>query len=378
MDLLIILTYVAIAYLIFKVFKIPLNKWTVPTAALGGVVLVGSLILLMNYNHPYTYQAQKSVITIPIIPQVSGNVISVTTKTNEVIHKGEVLFQLDPSQYQSKVARLQAELVTMQHDINVLDSQLDEAVATTQQYSAERDLLRSDYQRYVKGSRGSINPFTEQEITNARHRYLAQEAVVQGSNAKQEQIRHQIDSTINGENSQLVSLKAQLAEANYNLEQTTIKAPSEGYVTQVFAREGLYATAMPFRPVMVFIPIQEKRIVAEFRQNSMLRLKVGDEAEVVFNALPGKVFKAKVSEIIPVIPGGSYQSEGKLQNLNLSPEMDGLYVTLELAPEINAYQLPDGVTAQVAVYTDHFSHLSVMRKVLLRMTSWLHYLYLDH
>ncbi len=59
MDLLIILTYVAIAWSIFKIFKIPVNKWTVPTAALGGVFIVSALILLMNYNHPYTFLAQK-------------------------------------------------------------------------------------------------------------------------------------------------------------------------------------------------------------------------------------------------------------------------------------------------------------------------------
>ena len=51
---------------------------------------------------------------------------------------------------------------------------------------------------------------------------------------------------------------------------------------------------------------------------------------------------------------------------------------IELDPAIDAYQLPDGVSAQVAIYTQHFSHVAVMRKVLLRMTSWMHYLYLDH
>ena len=59
MDLLIILTYVAIAWSIFKIFKIPVNKWTVPTAALGGVFIVSALILLMNYNHPYLYRAKS-------------------------------------------------------------------------------------------------------------------------------------------------------------------------------------------------------------------------------------------------------------------------------------------------------------------------------
>ena len=82
MDLLIILTYVAIAWSIFKIFKIPVNKWTVPTAALGGVFIVSALILLMNYNHPYTFTAQKAVISIPITPQVTGVVSSVTDKAN--------------------------------------------------------------------------------------------------------------------------------------------------------------------------------------------------------------------------------------------------------------------------------------------------------
>ncbi|EJD2201920.1 hypothetical protein ACXK1S_004628, partial [Escherichia coli] len=51
---------------------------------------------------------------------------------------------------------------------------------------------------------------------------------------------------------------------------------------------------------------------------------------------------------------------------------------IELDPNDDIDALPDGIYAQVAVYSDHFSHVSVMRKVLLRMTSWMHYLYLDH
>ncbi len=59
MDLLIVLTYVALAWAVFKIFRIPVNQWTLATAALGGVFLVSGLILLMNYNHPYTFTAQK-------------------------------------------------------------------------------------------------------------------------------------------------------------------------------------------------------------------------------------------------------------------------------------------------------------------------------
>ncbi|KZO88246.1 hypothetical protein TH55_05955 [Escherichia coli] len=60
------------------------------------------------------------------------------------------------------------------------------------------------------------------------------------------------------------------------------------------------------------------------------------------------------------------------------PGTDGVLGTIELDPNADIDALPDGIYAQVAVYSDHFSHVSVMRKVLLRMTSWMHYLYLDH
>ena len=378
MDLLIILTYVAFAWSIFKIFKIPVNKWTVPTAALGGVFLIGALILLMNYNHPYTYLAQKAVISIPITPQVTGVVSEVTDKQNTVIKKGEVLFKLDPTRYQTRVDRLQADLTTEIHSTESLKSQLDAAVANTTRVSAERDRLFKDYQRYLQGSKARVNPFSESDIDNARQNYLAQDALVKGSIAEQAQIKNQLESMVNGEQSQIVSLRAQLAEAKYNLDQTVIRAPSDGYVTQVLIRPGTYAAALPLRPVMVFIPKQKRQIVAQFRQNSLLRLKAGDEAEVVFNALPGQVYTGKLTSVLPVVPGGSYQAQGALQSLTLTPGSDGVIAVIELDPNAEVDALPDGIFAQVAVYSDHFTHVSVMRKVLLRMTSWMHYLYLDH
>mgnify|MGYP000472825250 CR=1 FL=1 len=378
MDLLIVLIYVAIAWAVFKIFRIPVNQWTLATAALGGIFLVSALILLMNYNHPYTFTAQKAVISIPITPQVTGIVSTVTDKTNQRVNKGDVLFTIDPVRYQARVDRLQADLVTALHSINTLKAQLSEAQANTVRVSAERDRLYKDYQRYLKGSQARVNPFSESDIDNARQNYLAQDALVKASVAEQAQIQSQLDSMVGGEQSQVVSLRAQLAEAKYNLDQTVIRAPSNGYVTQVLIRPGTYAAALPLRPVMVFIPEQKRQIVAQFRQNSLLRLKPGDDAEVVFNALPGQVFHGKLTNILPVVPGGSYQAQGALQSLTVLPGTDGVLATIELDPNADVDSLPDGIYAQVAVYSDHFSHVSVMRKVLLRMTSWMHYLYLDH
>ena len=72
MDLLLILTYAAFAYGAFRLFKIPVNGFTLLTAALGGVAIISALLLGMNYNHPYTSQARFYFNTTPIIPAVSG------------------------------------------------------------------------------------------------------------------------------------------------------------------------------------------------------------------------------------------------------------------------------------------------------------------
>ncbi|MDR8383490.1 hypothetical protein FPK62_22745, partial [Acinetobacter baumannii] len=86
-----------------------------------------------------------------------------------------------------------------------------EAQANTTRVSAERDRLYKDYQRYLKGSQARVNPFSESDIDNARQNYLAQDALVKASVAEQAQIQSQLDSMINGEQSQVASLRAQLA-----------------------------------------------------------------------------------------------------------------------------------------------------------------------
>src|SRR6266566_8949792 len=101
MDLLLILTYAAMAYAAFRLFKIPVNGFTLLTAALGGVALIGALLLGMNYNHPFTSQARFYFNTTPIVPAVSGIVIEVPAKTNTPLKKGDVLFSIDPEHFKN-------------------------------------------------------------------------------------------------------------------------------------------------------------------------------------------------------------------------------------------------------------------------------------
>jgi len=319
MDLLLILTYTAICVVIFKVFKIPLNKWTVPTAVLGGIVLVGALIFLMNYNHPYSEISREYVVTTPIVPAVSGNVVSVTAQALVQMKQGDVLFNIDPEPFQNKVDSLTAQITLAKED--------------------------SERARTLLVSRNISQRDADAAFTR------------------------------------LANLEGQLATAEFELEQTTVRAPTDGSVIQMALRPGMRAVSLPLRPVMIFVHKESLYFVGWFRQNSLLRLTPGDEAEVAYDGIPGKVFSGKVVAVAPAISEGQVQASGNLISPITAPYPGRLAVRIEITdPAFEAYRakVPGGAYAQAAIYSKHFHHVAIMRKILLRMSAWMNYLFPFH
>ena len=72
MELLLIGIYVSLCCVIFKIFRIPVNQWSLSTAALGGIIGIVLVLLLMNYNHPFSSNARIYFTTTPILPDVRG------------------------------------------------------------------------------------------------------------------------------------------------------------------------------------------------------------------------------------------------------------------------------------------------------------------
>jgi multidrug resistance efflux pump len=100
MELLLILIYVSICFAVFKLFRIPANQWSLATAALGGIIGISLLLLVMNYNHPFTTNAWIYFSVIPILPGVKGRVVEVPVAANVPLKEGDVLFRVDPRPYQ--------------------------------------------------------------------------------------------------------------------------------------------------------------------------------------------------------------------------------------------------------------------------------------
>lgn len=376
MDLLLILTYAAICIVIFKVFNLPLNKWTVPTAVLGGIVLVGGLVLLMNYNHPYSNLAREYFVTTPVVPAVGGIVVDVEVEPNKIVEKGTVLFRIDPKPYESVVRQKQALLAASTQGVKELETAVAAARARVIETTADRDRTLGVFRRYEQGfARGA---FSEVDMENRRQLYLSNEAALERAEADLQRAQLAFESQIDGENPEVARLRADLEKARYDLERTVVRAPTAGYATQLLLRPGMMAVPMPLRPVMVFVHDEQAPLIAAFRQNSALRLEAGFEAEIVFPSIPGRVFPGKVVQVLPNIGEAQAQASGTLLGTQSMQGMGRIPVEIRLDDDMREFGLPSGTRAQVAVYSDHFSHVAVMRRVLLRMSSWQNYLYLDH
>ena len=382
MELLLILTYTAICVAIFKIFSIPVNKWTLPTAVLGGIFLIGFIMLVMNYNHPFTKNARIYFATTPIIADIKGRVVEVPVKPNELLKTGDVLFRLDPNHYEFEVAQRRAALAEAEQNVLQLKSALDSALAASEAATAQRDTAKKAFDRYNEGNEnarlaGRPLPFSVADVENRRGAYLAADGSREAAVARAEQARIVYQSQIDGVHTSVARLRADLKDAEYNLELTTVRAPGAGFVTQVALRPGMFVVPAPFKPAMVFVNLDDRSLAAGFQQNALQRVRPGDEAEVAFDGVPGRVFKARVRNVLDAIATGQLQAGGILQDMGERAPGGRAVALIDITEDTSAYNLPGGAAAQVALYTPHWHHFAIIRRILLRMRSWQNYVFLE-
>ena len=375
MELLLVLTYSAICIGIFKLFKIPVNGFSLLTAALGGIAMIGLLVLAMNYNHPYSSEGRFYFATTPITPTVGGRVIEVPVSPNTPLKAGDVLFRIEPERYENAVKAKEAELA----DADQASRQLQAAAETARQNSAAagsaRDAAKDLYDRSKPLVEKGV--ISQSQFKQTEERFFAAQSQAQAAQSEAERAALDAASAIEGVNTDVARIQAELDSARFDLEQTVVRAPTDGVVVQVFLRPGMYAVPMPMRPVMIFMHSEQPQFAGAFLQNSSQRIIEGSEAEVILPAVPGRFFKAKVSAAGAYIAQGQLSPSGTL----VDPEQikgDGrVIVAIDFQDDLSKFQIVPGSVGSVAIYTDHMHHLAMLRRVLLRMKSWTNFLFSD-
>jgi multidrug resistance efflux pump len=377
MELLLILIYVSFCYVVFKLFRIPVNQWSLATAALGGIIGIALLLLIMNYNHPFTRNARIYFSVTPVLPGVRGRVIDVPVQTNTPLKQGDVLFRIDPKPYEYVVQQKKASLAEAEQNVKQLKASLDQAAAATERAKAQFDLAQQNYDRQFELFQKNVIAQATLD-TYTRNLETARQTLA-GARAEEERARLAYSSEINGVNTTVARLTSELADAQFDLDQTVTRAPGGGFVTQMALRPGMYVVPAPLRPVMVFVNTDkdDQALSAAFQQNSLQRVKAGDEAEIAFDAVPGRVFKARVRIVLDAIAAGQMQATGTLTDFGAATDGGRAVAVLDVEDDMSGYQIPLGAAGQVAIYTEHWHHVSLLRKILLRMRSWENYVFLE-
>lgn len=141
---------------------------------------------------------------------------------------------IDPIPYEAEVDKLEAQIKEASQGALGLESDVQEAQAAQAQAIADRDKAQREYSRYQRGYEKGA--FTEQELDTRRQAYKAAEAAVKVAEARVDQAKIALNSEIGGENTTVARLLAELRQAEFDLEQTIVKAPTDGFATQLALR----------------------------------------------------------------------------------------------------------------------------------------------
>jgi RND family efflux transporter MFP subunit len=299
--------YIAILALFVWLRFIPLNTfWKLSPVVVLLLLLIG-LFIPMGWGAP---SGPAAVIrnSVQIIPSVAGEVVEVPVTANTPVKEGDVLFRIDPTTYQAQVQAIEAQL----------------------KFAELRLGQFSELQRHDTG-----RAFDVQQ-----------------------------------RESEVEQLKAQLDSAKWSLDRTTVRAPADGYVTNLALREGARVTGQS--PVIAFIDTSEAILGVEIPQISVRYVEVGQPVEITFKTLPGEVFPGKVEAILQAIATGQSQPGG-LAVMPSEVQAAPFIVRITLNDQEVARRLPAGTTGLAAIFTEHVKASHVIRQVLLRQTAILNY-----
>jgi multidrug resistance efflux pump len=260
---------------------------------------------------PYTDQARVTGHIIPVVPRVSGNVVAVNVGVNERVKAGEILLQIDPSDYQIAVQQAEARLEQVTQELGGGIEELTVAQASLSQAITQRDFVIAQSRRVFELEQKGVLPATDGD--KARAEVEKSKADVDGARARLEQVQQRIGDQ-DADNAYLQEALAALEDARLDLARTEIRAPSKGGVTSVNIAEGNYANAG--QAIMTFVSAETVWVEAYMRENSLGNVEPGDTVEIALDMAPGRVFEGEVVSTGFAVDWKNAAQAGQLQSVS--------------------------------------------------------------
>jgi multidrug resistance efflux pump len=362
--------YLLILFLLVRLKVVRFNLFWKASPFLVLFVLLIGLFIPMGWGAP-SGPAILGRQSVAIVPNVAGEVIDVPVQPNTPLKANDVLFRIDPTPFAYKVAELKAQLVEAQQKAGQLKANLDVAAADVAAVNAQLAFWqkrRDDLDRLAKASTTS-----EFNLQDAQRQVDTLQAQASSAKARQESSELALNSQIDGVNTDVVRLTAQLGEAQWQLDQTTVRAPSDGYVTNLALRKGARVTSLPLSPVMAFIDTSATFVGVEIPQIDARYIEPGQDVEVTFKFMPGRILGGKVERVLQALSSGQAQPSGQAvtpKQIEAAP----FVVRVALDDADAAAALPAGSAGTAAIFTDQIKASHIVRRVLLRQEAIINYI----
>jgi multidrug efflux system membrane fusion protein len=265
--------------------------------ALSGILVLAALLLgwyiyRLYYANPRTDDAYIHANTASIAAHVTGQIIRLPIKDNQRVKRGDLLFVVDPRPYKlaldtarTKLNLTEIEIRTLQDAINAANAQLSERridAANSKQYLDRIIPLRE--RDFV----------TENDVVEARNKFRAAEAGVATASSELQKAQDAL-GILGDVNQRVRAAQEEIEDAQLNYDYCFVRAPFEGYVTNLNISEGQYANIG--QPVLTLVDDRNWYVLAYFREDLLDRIQPGMRADVSLLSYPGKRFQGEVQGI---------------------------------------------------------------------------------
>jgi len=352
----------------------PVRKWTLIILALCGVLMI--YYIVADRVTPYTTQARVNALVVPIAPEVSGTVTDVAVTSNQFVQAGDLLLQIDRERYELAVETAQANLQSARQATGASTANIDAAQA--QLVSAQANLQRAeqDVVRLRRIKQEDPGAISDRRVEMAEASYTAAKASVQAAEANLERARQDLGET-GEQNFRILQAQAGLEQAQLDLLRTSVNAPDDGVVTDVRVDRGNFAQAGA--PLMTFLASHDIWVQADFTENNLGNIKPGDEVDVVFDALPGKVVNGTIRTTgfgvnVDSAPLGSLPTISNDRQWLRDSQRFSVLVDFQLPAAEDRQGIRVGAQASVVVYTGDGFLFNSIAWMKMRLVSILTYI----
>jgi multidrug resistance efflux pump len=368
--LIVIALYIALAWLIFFRFRLlPWNwPWRIVTVLLGCFILAVFIGLLNSLTPSGRIVVVGRVVEVT--PSIAGTVTAIPVERNVLVKAGTILFQIDPASYQAKVRQLQAAIAEARQKAEQLKGQVDLAMADVRGLESQLDYAtkrRSDIERLTQNN--ATSQFTLQDAVAKTDLLTAQ---LQAAKAREANARLALGSEIGGENTTVAQLNAQLEVAQRDLDNTTVRAEGDGYVTAVTLTVG--ARVAPLRAAMSFIIADEISVVGVFDQNGFRNIRKGTPVKLVFASRPGEVYQSTMGDIYRGIGQGQVAVSGTLARAESVGTSTTFPAIIATPKNVDSEMLRLGMVGTATVISENAGPIGLLATILIWVKAYAAYL----